>query len=132
MSRLTMLLPLACLKRYLLKVLPSLSKFKLKQHIGGVHEGTKPYQCHLCDSKFYFPSVMKKHIARIHEGKKEDKIKCSICDKLLASKDSLRDHISVVHDGKRPFKCDLCDTSCARQSKLKKHIRTVHEKEKSN
>ena len=85
----------------------------------------------ISDSKFCFPSITKEHIARIHEGKKPEKIKCSICEKLVASKGSLKEHIAVVHDGKKPFKCDICDTSCTKQSTLKKHIRTVHDKEKS-
>ena len=106
-------------------------KLKLKQHIETVHQGIKPYQCHMCDSKFYYPSVMKAHISRIHEGKKPEKINCSTCGKLFAAKRSLKDHIAVVHDGIKPFKCDLCDTSCAKQSTLKRQIHTFHEKQES-
>ena len=67
-------------------------------------------------------------MARIHEGKKTEKIKCRICEKLFASKCSLKEQIPVVHDGKKLFKCDFCNNSCATQFKLKTHFRKLMKK----
>ena len=39
----------------------------------------------ISDSKFCFPSIMKEHIAQIHDEKTPEKIKCSIVEKLFAN-----------------------------------------------
>ena len=64
-------------------------KFITKQtrnrHITSVHEGTKPFNCELCDLKFSENFRLKQYVLSVHEGIKP--FKCdSLTRNLLLSK----------------------------------------------
>ena len=45
-----------------------------------VHTEEKAFQCEICDSSFKANADLKKHIAKVHEQRVEDKkFKCHIC-----------------------------------------------------
>ena len=78
-----------------------------------------------CIASFALMSVLDKHVASVHEGKKPHK--CIICNTTFAQKCNLKSHIDSVHEMKKPFKCNICDISFAKKSKLKVHVSRVHE-----
>ena len=43
-----------------------------KNHLVVRNEYPRPYQCQLCDSKFDFPSKLKRHIVQMHDGENGD------------------------------------------------------------
>ena len=51
--------------------------------------------CNLCDQSFFALRDLKRHIAAVHNGKKD--FKCDICKKLFPSKFNLNRHIRDVH-----------------------------------
>ena len=62
----------------------------LKQHIER-HTGVKPYDCALCDTKFYTKYEKKRHIAAVHE--KVRPINCSYCPKTFSRNYHLKTHL---------------------------------------
>ena len=66
-------------------------------------EKLKPIlKCDNCNKTFPFLSVLKNHIARVHE--KIKKHICENCNKGFVDKRDLQNHISSVHDKIRNFK----------------------------
>ena len=67
---------------------------------------------------------MNKHIATVHEGKKQ--FKCDICNANFGQKGDRNRHVTTVHEGKKPFKCDICNAKFGKWTVLihKSHIAT--------
>ena len=109
-------------------------KIKFKEHIEAVHEGTipKPYQCQICDSKFRFPSLLKRHIRSVHEGKRP--FHCNLCISAFYEKTKLKEHIEAVHEGTipKPYQCQMCDSKFRFPSLLNRHIAQIHDGEKGD
>ena len=107
------------------------SRFKSKQgmtnHISTVHEGKKPYKCSSCDKSYSQLCNLKTHITTVHEGKGSLFV-CSLCESSFPRKGDLKRHLEHVHEGKKPHKCSLCESAFSQKSTLKIHINTVHEK----
>ena len=82
------------------------TNFALKRHMEKVHEGKKHFNCDTCGTKFLTKLNLEGHIAADHEGKKT--FNCDNCDAKFAKKDNLNRHIDVVHEGKKRFKCCIC------------------------
>ena len=97
----------------------------LKKHIKRIHDRIYPFLCNTCGFKAVTNSVLKNHVAVVHEGKRHV---CFICGLGVTSPTNLKKHISAVHEGKKPYKCELCEYHCSEQSGIKEHIRKVHEK----
>ena len=62
-------------------------KSNLNQHIKSIHGGKK-FKCTICGYNF---SQLKRHIARVHEGKKP--FKCDICHASFTQKNNMKQHI---------------------------------------
>ena len=103
-------------------------KIKFKEHIEAVHDGNipKPYQCQICDSKFCFPSLLKRHIRSVHEGKRP--FHCNLCISAFYEKTKLKEHIEAVHEGTipKPYQCQMCDSKFRFPSLLNRHIAQIH------
>ena len=82
----------------------------LTTHIETVHEGKKPFNCHICNYKSSGRGTLNRHIASVHEGKKP--FNCSICDYNCSQKGNLTIHIASVHEGNKEFKCSICYFNC--------------------
>ena len=96
-----------------------------------VHEGKKPYKCHICNAAFAIKSTMRKHLMYMHSEKKPDlPIKCDICDKAFREKSKLNKHIDAVHEEKKPFTCAQCEAKFAKKSHLDEHVSSVHDRKK--
>ena len=54
------------------------------------HGGIKPYDCHLCDSKFYNKHAQKAHIKNVHE--KGKLFNCPYCTKTFSRKSHMKRH----------------------------------------
>ena len=46
----------------------------MNRHIASVHEGKKQFKCELCDHSFNQNAHMKTHVTSVHEGKKPFKL----------------------------------------------------------
>ena len=62
-------------------------------------KGKKPFECNICDSKYYYSSQLKKHMDEIHEGKKP--FECNLCDSKYYYSSQLKKHISTNHNEKQ-------------------------------
>ena len=60
----------------------------LNNHIQSVHEGKKPFQCHICNNSFTLRSSLSKHIKSVHEKLKP--YKCKDCDNSFAQSAHLK------------------------------------------
>ena len=70
-----------------------------------VHEGKKPFKCHICDICFILKSTFKNHVALVPEGNKS--FKCGTCNKDFTHDKDLRQLVNSDHGGKEPLKCDI-------------------------
>ena len=81
-------------------------KSNFKTHIASVHEGKKPFKCHVCDAKFSNKPNMKRHVAYVHENNKS--YKCDMCFKIYKANADLKRHISTIQEEKT-IKCESCE-----------------------
>ena len=102
------------------------SKVSLKLHTDRVHVGKKlnKISCDFCDATFRFESLLKKHIAAVHDGKRP--YKCETCSFSSSTNSVLIKHITHVHEGQRPFTCETCKKSFQTIWYLKDHVKNVH------
>ena len=101
------------------------SKFKLTQHVDGIHLKLRPFKCELCGAAFKRKAHLQTHSKNVHSD--DAKIfKCDKCD--YASNESrwLKNHISAVHLGLRPYKCETCESTFTQKSHLNTHMKAVH------
>ena len=119
----------------------------LRNHVQAVHEGKKPFSCHLCGKSYTMVGSLNVHMLR-HEGKRS--FKCDSCEKLFFRKTDLTKHgflhqpkqfickdcgasfrhkqaldVHVrIHSGVRPYSCPQCDLAFTDNSTLKGHLIT--------
>ena len=67
----------------------------LNNHIQSVHEGKKPFQCHICNNSFTLRSSLSKHIKSVHEKLKP--YKCKDCDNSFAQSAHLKGLYFMLH-----------------------------------
>ena len=97
------------------------SKYCLKSHVQGVHEGVR-LKCGLCPKTYASRGALLVHIQAVHRGKT---FKCDLCPKTYSTRGYLSDHIQAVHRGKT-YKCDLCPKTYIARRNLSEHIETAH------
>ena len=97
-------------------------KSVLNRHVAFVHEGKKPFQCDICDHEFSENSKLKRHIATIHESKKQFK----------GNKASVHERNKKVKKKtcKKCFHCSICDRNFSLKCAMVRHIESVHERKK--
>ncbi|EDX12522.1 gastrula zinc finger protein 5-1 [Drosophila simulans] len=83
------------------------------------HNGSRPFQCKICQMKFADPSAMKRHQA-LHD---KFPIRCDICQKGFLLRSQLIKH-QDVHTGMRPYRCEVCDVHYRHRYNLNKHKTT--------
>ena len=62
-----------------------------------IYEGSKPFKCAICYTRFAENSDLNNHVASVHEGNKP--FKCVICDTRFAEKHELNTYDMSVHEG---------------------------------
>ena len=68
----------------------------LKEHIEGAHEGKKKsFKCHICDKSVTTSTVLKRHIAAVHEKKRP--FECHLCHERFGQKAHLITHLKGKH-----------------------------------
>ena len=95
----------------------------MKKHIEAVHEGKRPYTCHICGLGAKVKSQLQSHIAAVHEKKKP--FKCTLCDRSFFNRPHLKKH-QDVHENVRPHSCHICDAKFKRKHHLGTHLKTIH------
>lgn len=75
------------------------SPSNLKDHTY-THTKENPYPCNICGKGFTQWGAMMRHIAAIHEKRKD--VKCPLCNKCFSRKDYLKLHIQKCHWNKCP------------------------------
>ena len=96
---------------------------KLSDHTKRVHLKLRQHPCNLCGIEFYDKHDLKKHIRKVHEGKRE------ICPECGLSFKRIHEHIRVVH--RREITKEVCPHCGKSYSQVKEHIRSVHENERN-
>ncbi len=99
----------------------------LENHIKGVHNNQKDFQCEQCPKKCVSLKALKYHTKYVHKTNKETH-QCLFCEKSFGHGSILRRHISEVHANEKPFQCDLCTYKTTTKTYLKKHSEAVHQK----
>jgi len=115
-------------------------KCYLVEHVNGVHEGVKPYECTVegCSFATSYRGGLKKHTEAVHlhlrSAVREKKWLCNYCEFKTGREIYLKEHIMAKHENDRPFSCTYDDCSYATVSKnsLKKHVDKVHLKLKES
>ena len=107
-----------------------------KRKKNNIEEGNESISCRDCGQQFTRRDNYNRHMATVHERKKQDKKSgnhlCQICEKCFSRSDNLKSHVSQVHggkplhEGKKPHECHICGKKWARKWNLAQHIATVH------
>ncbi|XP_023317062.1 MDS1 and EVI1 complex locus protein EVI1-like [Trichogramma pretiosum] len=84
----------------------------LKNHINGVHDRSKSYECNF-----------NVHINTVHDCIKP--FECEICHKSFGIEGTLKVHINVVHNRSKLFECKICYKSFGQKGHLNVHINTI-------
>ena len=88
----------------------------LKTHIESVHEGIKPFKCHICNYKTAAKYFLKRHITLVHQNKNsENKNVISNEFKKVFTKETTE-----------KYACSMCLRSYTFLSHLKCHMRVTH------
>ena len=98
------------------------------KHKISVHEGMKPFECNICDTRFYQKNNLADHISMVHEENRPNK--CEICDFATFHKNDLNRHILTVHEGKMPYNCKICNSGFSHPYRLKDQNSYVDEGKK--
>ena len=102
------------------------AKSTFVNHIREVHRVGKHIPCTFpeCKVRFRKKGDMLRHIAIVHENKKE------LCTECGESFKNLKYHQTSVHQGMR-YKCQECDKEYKTEKMLKHHIQNIHEMKRS-
>ena len=102
------------------------AKSTFVNHIREVHRVGKHIPCTVaeCKVKFRKKGDMLRHIAIVHENKKE------LCTECGESFKNLKYHQASVHQGLR-YKCQDCDKEYKTEKMLKQHRENIHEMKRS-
>lgn len=90
-------------------------KFRLQKHIDTTH--TINLQCHGCDSKFYGPAFLDKHIM---QNTLEKLAKCTMCKKQVSMSCEMQKHL-LVH---KKVTCEGCDQTFKTKKSFSHHTST--------
>jgi hypothetical protein len=103
----------------------------LQQHIIGVHNKIKNFECTYpdCDYKCSANGNLQKHIKFVHDKIKD--FECPDCDYKSSTNENLKKHINGVHNKIKNFECPDCDFKSSTNGNLQQHIIRVHNKIKN-
>ncbi|KAJ6643496.1 Zinc finger protein, partial [Pseudolycoriella hygida] len=88
-----------------------------------IHTGERPFQCDICESKFFTKRCVAKHMFR-HTGEvRQRPIHCPVCDKNFRDKQGLKSHM-IQHTNRSRYSCEFCDMKFYHITTLKIHLRT--------
>ena len=76
------------------------SRKRLQAHIFAVHNGTLPYPCNVCGTRFSSQSQATRHVRETHGEKWGDPFaaqKCTHCSKTYLTLDQLQSHFKETH-----------------------------------
>ena len=71
----------------------------MKNHVAFEHEKRISNVCSFCGKNFMNKTVLRNHIAQVHEGKKKMRYNCPKCEFSHTQKRGLNQHIEAVHEG---------------------------------
>ncbi|XP_068624436.1 zinc finger protein 62-like [Battus philenor] len=95
---------------------------ELSLHVNKSHLQIKPYNCDMCDKKFYTEYNLSSH-KTVHSFYSKEN--CEFCDKVLNSRRDLVVHVRK-HIGSKPHHCHVCRQSFYSEISQSNHMRKVH------
>ena len=101
------------------------SKWKLTQHVNGIHLKKRPFKCEVCGADFKRKYHLQMHVKSAHSDDTKT-FKCNKCDYSTNRSQSIKDHTSAVHLGLRPYKCETCGVTFTQKPHLNTHMKNVH------
>jgi KRAB domain-containing zinc finger protein len=103
--------------------------YALLRHITLVHTKTRNFACDQCDYKAALPSLLKKHVDRVHKDRERTHL-CNQCGSMFMEKTQLWAHISYTH-GKTTEQCMCfhCGMIVKTDVGLMKHVMEKHGKD---
>ena len=101
------------------------SKWKLTQHVNGIHLKKRPFKCEVCGADFKRKYHLQVHNKNVHSDATKS-FKCDKCDYASNELRWLKNHINAVHLGLRPFKCETCGSTFTQKPHLITHMKNVH------
>ncbi|KAM9959109.1 hypothetical protein ACTFIR_000163 [Dictyostelium discoideum] len=96
---------------------------QLKRHLATAHLNQLPYECKDCGMRFEYPSYLKKHAARKHDGVATNICMFPGCKEKFVTLLELQKHRKTSHT--ITYNCDQCSSVFKSSSKLSEHKR-VH------
>lgn len=113
------------------------TKEEYELHLQSVHEGEKPFKCHICPMTFPYQSSLRYHITSQHDsanaeqasGTATSEVKpdgkggyeCDICGKVLNHPSSVLYHKEAEHNDGRRFVCSKCGKGFKHKQLLQRH-----------
>ena len=67
-----------------------------------------------------------RHVANVHEGKKDFKCTETACDKSFGNKAKMKVHVRTVHQNLKLYKCTICEKSYKEKVTLTRHVYEKH------
>ncbi|CAH1980915.1 unnamed protein product [Acanthoscelides obtectus] len=97
----------------------------------------KIIQCPKCDFKSISKYKIRRHISGVHPGSKGNRNVCAHCSSTFKKPESLDDHIVKIHPtfmssvNRKIYECTICPLKTIWKGKLEKHMTNVHLKSAS-
>ena len=102
------------------------SKYKLQNHISGIHLKLRPFECDVCDAAFKRKGHLKGHYDALHSDSGRNRFACEKCNFKTDHQTNFKNHVNAVHLGIRAYQCDTCKISFTQRSHLNTHRKSVH------
>lgn len=101
-------------------------KRSLIRHIANIHDNKKDFLCTSCSKSFRCKYDLQLHIKDNHAADKTDRT-CTDCNKVFKKARYLEIHIEVVHHGLQKHECPICKRAFSFKRSMERHVKAIHE-----
>lgn len=101
----------------------ALAYHAINYHAKGVKN---TFRCHLCKKTLRSKSSLREHMGAVHAGLKPFKCTFPMCSKIFALKRGRKQHMNAMHITKNAFDCPNCPRKFNYKSNLKRHLANEH------